>query len=210
MTCVGDPGNLIVGWRACGAGGRCTCSTARVLKGCRWHSGDVAVGRRPRAFALSDGGVGCGVQCSRASAGVSNPDGSVLVIDDDVGNANVIANLLAGVAYGASLRRHSRDRLAEQIQPDFVLVNLALPMNSGLDVLNRLNKLHWTLVISITIDGTYALVLLRIEGGSADCLSQEPFDFKELMRRVRQLVEVAPRGISCSPRVSKHADRFAT
>ena len=135
------------------------------------------------------------VQCSRASAGVSNPDGlfgSVLVIDDDVGNANVIANLLAGVAYGASLRRHSRVRLAEQIQPDFVLVNLALPMNSGLDVLNRLNKLHWTLVISITIDGTYALVLLRIEGGSADCLSQEPFDFKELMRRVRQLVEVAP------------------
>ena len=41
-------------------------------------------------------------------------------------------------------------RLAEQIQPDFVLVNLALPMHSGLDVLNRLNKLHWTLEISIT------------------------------------------------------------
>lgn len=137
------------------------------------------------------------VQCSLASASVSNPDrllGRVLVIDDDAGNANVIANLLAGVGYGVerAFDGIAGVRLAEQIQPDVVLVNLALPMHSGLDVLNRLNKLHPTREISITIDSTYALVLLRIEAGSADCLSQKPFDFKELMRRVRQLVAVAP------------------
>jgi CheY-like chemotaxis protein len=173
-------------------------SSARVLKGCRWRRGNVAVVRRPRAFALSNGGVSdVDVQCSRASASESDPDrlfGRVLVIDDDARNANVIANLLAGAGYGVerAFDGIAGARLAEQIQPDVVLVNLALPMHSGLDVLDRLNQLHPTREISITIDRTYALVLLRNEVGSGDCFPEKPFDFKELMRRVRELVAGAP------------------
>ena len=129
-------------------------------------------------------------QCSCASASVSDPDrllGRVLVIDDDADNANVIANLFAGVGYGVVRASDgiAGARLAEQIQPDVVLVNLALPMHSGLDVLNRLNELHPTRELAVTLASRYALVLLRSEAGSADCLPQKPFDFKEMMRRVR-------------------------
>lgn len=70
---------------------------------------------------------------ARASVPIPAPPiGSVLVIHDDAGDSGVIANLLIGEGYAARTKRCDGMRLAEEIQPDIVLVNLALPKRTGL------------------------------------------------------------------------------
>ena len=81
--------------------------------------------------------------------------------------------------------------MAEQIQPDVILLDLALPMRSGLEVLHRLKERQPTREIPIIILSAYAMLLVRDEATSADHLLEKPFNLKELLDHVNRVVRVA-------------------
>jgi len=66
--------------------------------------------------------------CSRAT---------VLVIDDDAWIRSVIAEFLTAADFGVEQAADGASGLllAEQVQPDVILLDLALPIRSGLEVL---------------------------------------------------------------------------
>ena len=68
--------------------------------------------------------------------------GTVLVIDDDDQIRPIIADVLGGQDYAAeqAADRTSGLQLAEQVQPDVILLDLALPMRSSLEIRHRLKE----------------------------------------------------------------------
>jgi DNA-binding response OmpR family regulator len=114
----------------------------------------------------------------------------VLVIDDDAWIRTVIAELLKDEGYTVEQAADGSTglRMTVLIQPDIILLDLGLPMRSGLDVLLRLMAQQPTRELPVTIASAYAMLLVRGEAGRADRLMHTPFDLKELLGQVRQVV----------------------
>ena len=82
-------------------------------------------------------------------------------------------------------------RLAEQLQPDLILLDLALPIRSGLEVLEQLKRRRPTRDIPILIVSAYATILVGEATERADGVLPKPVDLKQLLDRVNHLVKVA-------------------
>lgn len=133
--------------------------------------------------------------------------GKILVIDDDARLRSVIADFLTAQGY---LVEQAGDgvtglRLAEQFQPDVILLDLALPMRSGLEVLHRLKEREPTREIPIVIVSAYAMLLVRDQAARADHLLQKPFDLKELLDSVNQVIRAAHQKFRLLPPTREYA-----
>ena len=119
--------------------------------------------------------------------------GTVLVVDDDAWLRSVVAEFLKDEGYAVIEAADAATglRLAEQVQPDVILLDLALPMRAGLEVLHRLKECQPTREIPIIIVSAYAMLLVRDEAARAEGLVQKPFDLQELLARVNQVVRDA-------------------
>jgi DNA-binding response OmpR family regulator len=131
---------------------------------------------------------------ARPSVPVTRPiRGTVLVIDDDHWIRSIIADELADEGF---LVEQAGDgatglRMAEELKPDLILLDLALPMRSGLEVLQQLKECQPTREIPIIIVSAYAMLLIRHDVIRPDRLLQKPFDVKELLDHVNQVVREA-------------------
>jgi CheY-like chemotaxis protein len=76
--------------------------------------------------------------------------------------------------------------LAGERHPELILLDLALPGRSGLEVLNTLKESQPTREIPVIIVSAYALLLAGTAVGRADGLVQKPFDLTDLLLRVKQ------------------------
>ncbi len=76
--------------------------------------------------------------------------------------------------------------LAEQLQPAVIVLDLALPGRSGLEVLQELKARRPTHEIPVLVVSAYALLLLGKDARRADGVIQKPFDLAELLARVEQ------------------------
>jgi two-component system phosphate regulon response regulator PhoB len=123
----------------------------------------------------------------------SGSRGTVLIIDDDAWIRSVIAELLIDADFSVEQAADSATgfSLAEQVQPDVILLDLALPMHSGLEVLQRMKEHHPTREIPVIIVSAYAMLLVRDKAARADGLLQQPIDLKELLNKVNQVVRGA-------------------
>ena len=133
--------------------------------------------------------------------------GKILVIDDDARLRSVIADFLTGQGY---LVEQAGDgvtglRLAEQFQPDVILLDLALPMRSGLEVLHRLKEREPTREIPIVSVSAYAMVLVSDHAARADHLLQKRFDLKELLDSVNQVIRAAHQKFRLLPPTREYA-----
>ena len=119
--------------------------------------------------------------------------GTVLIIDDDAWIRSVIAEFLTDADFSVEQAADGASglSLAEKVQPDVILLDLALPMRSGLEVLQRLKERQPTREIPIIIVSAYAMLLVRDMVARADGLLQKPFDLKELLDQVNQVVRGA-------------------
>ncbi len=119
--------------------------------------------------------------------------GSVLVIDDDAWIRSVIADFLTDEGYSVNEAGDGSTGLeiAEQLQPDVILLDLALPMRSGLEVLQRLKERQPTREIPVIIVSAYAMLLVRDAAGRADGFVHKPIDLKQLLDHVNRLVRQA-------------------
>jgi len=115
----------------------------------------------------------------------------VLIVDDDSWIRTLMAELLASEGF-AVLEASDGVRglkLAQQRSPDVILLDLALPGRSGLEVLTVLKEQQPTREIPIIIVSAYALLLLRDGLGRADGMIQKPFDLSDLLAKVREAVD---------------------
>ena len=117
----------------------------------------------------------------------------VLVIDDDSWIRSLVAELLA--SEGFTVLEASDGvrglKLAQERSPDVILLDLALPGRSGLEVLTVLKERQSTRKISVIVLSAYALLLAREGARRADGVIQKPFDLSDLLAQVRKAVDRA-------------------
>jgi DNA-binding response OmpR family regulator len=132
-----------------------------------------------------------GVQHSRVWPSESDsirPRPRVLVIDDDAWTRSALAGFLVAEGYAVeqAVDGPTGLQMAEAVQPDVMLLDLALPMRSGVEVLTRVKERQPAREIPVTIVSVYAMLVMPGESRPAD-RQQQPFDLEQLLGRVRRL-----------------------
>ena len=118
---------------------------------------------------------------------------NVLLIEDDVLIGESIRQALATEDIVVQWRRNGvdMDAMMEDGLYDAILLDLTLPFRDGIDVLKALrNADHHVPVLILTARDTVANRVLGLNAGADDYLVK-PFDFDELLARVRALVRRA-------------------
>jgi diguanylate cyclase (GGDEF)-like protein len=128
---------------------------------------------------------------------------TILVVDDEVDIATLVAMNLADEGYETHLAHTGDDALdlALRLRPDLVVLDLMLPGVDGMEVCRRLRTDPRTTATSIIMLTAKTLSSDRIAGleAGADDYVDKPFDVDELLARVqgrlrrnRQLRQTSP------------------
>ncbi|MHB8377419.1 MAG: winged helix-turn-helix domain-containing protein [Dehalococcoidia bacterium] len=114
---------------------------------------------------------------------------SVLVIEDEPTIADMVTLGLRYEAFDVMSAPTGEDglRLARRRRPDIVILDLMLPGIDGIEVARRLRALGGGGIIMVTARGALNERILGLESGADDYLTK-PFDFRELLARVRALL----------------------
>lgn len=120
----------------------------------------------------------------------------VLVIDDDVYFAEIVALFLAGEGHEPMVARDGREglRLLHAQQPDIVLTDILMPDTDGFEVLlaNRKRPVPAKLIAMTgalaTGDQDYLKYARNL---GADAVLQKPFDLRELGDTIAACLEIA-------------------
>lgn len=142
-------------------------------------------------------GNGTAVDSVRASLNASTITGpnasgnaSILVIDDEAGIRESLEVLLSLEGYTVGLAPEGEEglRMLENESWDLVLLDLALPGRSGLEMLPEIKARHPELpVIMITAYGTVENVVEAIRAGAENFI-QKPWDNEKLLADIRSAV----------------------
>ncbi len=113
----------------------------------------------------------------------------VLVVDDDEWIRSIITEMLVAEGYAVSQARNGATalELAERLQPSIILLDLALPGRSGLEVLQELKDRRPTYDIPVLVVSAYAMLLLGKDARRADGVIQKPFDLAKLLNEVEHV-----------------------
>ena len=108
---------------------------------------------------------------------------TVLVIEDDPWTRTITTALLAGEGFAVVEAKNGEEglRQARTHAPDAILLDLALPTKSGLDVLRELKHDCSTESIPVIIVSAYASLMSDTDAGQAVGIVQKPFDYDELV-----------------------------
>ena len=131
----------------------------------------------------------------------------VLVVDDDADIAHLLSRYLGSHGFEVSVAGDGAQlRAAMAATPaELVLLDLGLPDEDGLTLLRHLQT-HWRVpVIVVSGRGESVERVVGLELGADDYVTK-PFDFRELLARIRSVLRRA----QASPdRVAKAAQRLA-
>lgn len=114
----------------------------------------------------------------------------VLVVDDDAWMRSVLADLLPAEGYNVEEASSgpSAIRLAKEDRPDVVILDLAMPEMSGLDVLRELKKDSVTNNIPVIIFSAYASQLPADCRRGAEAVVEKPIDVTDLFNQIGRLL----------------------
>jgi DNA-binding response OmpR family regulator len=131
------------------------------------------------------------------------PDGGsagyrALVVDDEVPLANVVASYLEREHFEVSVAHNGRDAvsLAREIDPDVVVLDLALPGIDGLEACRQLRTFSDAYVVMLTARDTEMDTIVGLSVGADDYVTK-PFSPRELVARIRAMLR-RPRTVSAS------------
>lgn len=116
---------------------------------------------------------------------------TVLVVEDDPWIRSLMADLLDGEGYKVLQAADGQAGLdlARQVNPDVILLDLAMPEKSGLDVLHELKTGGPTQDIPVIVVSAYAMLMMGSDARRADGVIQKPFDLADLLAQVEQAAE---------------------
>lgn len=113
---------------------------------------------------------------------------TVLVIEDDPWTRTITTALLAGEGFAVVEAKNGEEGLAmaRQHVPSAVLLDLALPTKSGLEVLRELKGDTATGSIPVIIVSAYGTLMNEQDAHQADGVIQKPFDYDDLVGKVER------------------------
>ena len=125
-----------------------------------------------------------------AMSGGSGP--RILLVEDESSIADPFAKLLRREGFDAIIARTAAEALerARDLEPDLVLLDLALPDGDGRDVCRTLRATSSVPVIMVTARGTETDKIVGLEIGADDYVVK-PFEPDELTARVRAVLRRA-------------------
>jgi two-component system response regulator ResD len=119
------------------------------------------------------------------------PRRTVLVVDDEPTIAEVVARYLERAGYDAATAADGLEalRLADEVEPDLVVLDVMLPQVDGLEVLRRLRERGGarTPVILLTAKGEHDDRIVGLRSGADDYVVK-PFSPRELVARVEAVL----------------------
>jgi two-component system response regulator RegX3 len=118
----------------------------------------------------------------------------ILFVEDEPSISEPFAKALAREGFEAVTARTAREALAlaERIEPDLVLLDLALPDGDGRDVCRELRKLSDVPIVMLTARGTETDRVVGLELGADDYVVK-PFSGPEVIARIRAVLRRAQR-----------------
>jgi DNA-binding response OmpR family regulator len=114
---------------------------------------------------------------------------SVLLIEDERSIAEPFANALTRNGFRTTVARTGSEaiKLAATLDPDVVLLDLALPDGDGRDVCRCLRRSSDVPIIMVTASGTVLDRVVGLELGADDYVIK-PFAVKEVVARIRAVL----------------------
>ena len=113
----------------------------------------------------------------------------ILVVDDDPEILGMIRRGLTYEGYAVDTAADGMEALQKAVdqQPDLVLLDVMMPRLDGTEVARRLRKATAVPILMLTAKGTVADKVAGLDSGADDYLVK-PFDFDELLARIRALL----------------------
>jgi len=128
---------------------------------------------------------------------------TVLVVDDDAWMRSVLVDLLPAEGYKVEEASDGASgiRLAKADRPDVVILDLAMPEVSGVEVLRELKNDSWTTNIPVIIFSAYAAQLPADCAPRAEAVIEKPIDLTDLLDQIGRVIhhEVPSRLGSVAP-----------
>jgi len=117
----------------------------------------------------------------------------VLIVEDDPWTRVVMTALLAGEGYAVVETGKGEDglNLAATHRPDVVLLDLALPTMSGLDVLHALKQDPTTAAIPVVVVSAYGSLMKDTDTRHVAAVVGKPFDYDDLLRAIEGALDRA-------------------
>jgi putative two-component system response regulator len=119
----------------------------------------------------------------------------VMIVDDEESNVRVLDRILRqSGCTEIHVAKTAKDAIGGFLnaRPDIVLLDLHLPDGSGLDILDRINKMipkdDYVPVIMLTGDTSLEAKQAALAMGAKDFIAK-PFEFSECLLRIRNLLE---------------------
>ena len=120
---------------------------------------------------------------------------NILVIDDEEINLEIIEELLGDEGFSnLTLTNNPADAVGfyQKTPPDLILLDLTMPTMSGFDVMQKFNEINHnpTPPVIVITAKTDRETRLKTLGSNARDFLIKPFDNEEVIRRVRNLLEM--------------------
>jgi two-component system, OmpR family, response regulator MprA len=114
---------------------------------------------------------------------------TILVVDDDPKIRSVLGRGLRFEGYDVQIAAGGQEalQLARETQFDLVVLDLTMPRMDGLEVCRRLRRGMSVPILMLTARDAVADRIVGLDSGADDYLTK-PFDFEELLARVRALL----------------------
>lgn len=121
----------------------------------------------------------------------------VLAIDDDESIRELYMATLSAQGYKVHTAANGPEGLhiAENIEPDIIILDLMMPGMDGFEVAGQLKRNPRTQQIPIIVVSAKELTIgerMRLMGHIEDCVSKESFTREQLLQEIRQLETVYP------------------
>ncbi len=124
------------------------------------------------------------------TSAASRPAGyRALVVDDEAALAEVVASYLRREQFDVSVAHNGADALsqAREIDPDVVILDLALPGIDGLEVCRQLRGFSDAYVVMLTARDSELDTVVGLSVGADDYVTK-PFSPRELVARIRAML----------------------
>jgi DNA-binding response OmpR family regulator len=130
-----------------------------------------------------------------------------LVVDDEVPLAKVVASYLEREHFEVTVANNGHDAvsLAREIDPDVVVLDLALPGIDGVEVCRQLRTFSDAYVVMLTARDTEMDTVVGLSVGADDYMTK-PFSPRELVARIRAMLR-RPRSVSVPTETTVDPDR---
>jgi len=130
----------------------------------------------------------------------SGPGGRILVVEDEASISEPFAEALRRAGFEPLLTRTAAGalELAQDADPDLVMLDLSLPDGDGRDVCRELRRRSDIPIVMLTARGTEMDKIVGLELGADDYVVK-PFSAAEVISRIRAVLRRSARSDDVSP-----------